>query len=69
MLSGLWALNMSGNDIVVKKDGTIDGLKIDDADKIEDVKDAKYDNYTIYYFGGGEDGAAKTCLLYTSRCV
>ena len=60
MLSGLWALNMSGNDIVVKKDGTIDGLKIDDADKIEDVKDAKYDNYTIYYFGGGEDGAAKT---------
>ncbi len=55
MLSGVWALN-------VQSDGKIVGnmVEVDDADALEELKTLNPDNYAVYYFGGGDDGAAKT---------
>ena len=57
MISGLWALNIDST-------GKILGemIEIDDAGKF-DTAYAAYStnkNYAVYYFGSGDDGAAKT---------
>ena len=55
MLSGVWALN-------VQSDGRIVGdmIEVDNADKFNKVKTLNPKNYAVYYFGSGDDGAAKT---------
>ena len=57
MISGLWALN-------VDSAGKILGemIEIDDAGKFDTAYAAytKDSNYAVYYFGSGDDGAAKT---------
>ena len=53
MLSGLWALNVSDDNII------LDSTKIDSQKAVDEI--ANYaDPYFVYYFGGSDDGAMKT---------
>ena len=50
MMSGLWAIKLDGTKILSSS------YKLDNSDKIDAVKGT---DFKIYYFGSGDDGAAK----------